>query len=315
MALQLGLHFVSRTERVPQGIDFVEHHQTGFGAVGRINEVLAPDGQIGPRDSGIGSKDEHHRVGLGNQVDGELWLCTHSVQPWGIENHQTMLQQRVRQIDDGMAPLGHFHQPLCSLGGVFLWQLVVPEAQSTRVVHAHPLGLGHLANGCGNLFAIVRVECDFQPALGRRAPFGQALGKQSGFNWQKSQRRRQRRLIPQLGGAHCGSPCAGRHDAAPIAGKKDRVDQLGFPTRELRHKRNHDLVCAHLLLKPLQSFAHGIVHQIVRRQPLGQLPQTARKIAPPCIVLLELLVERGAHCGFPSVITTRDASSKYSASS
>ena len=98
-------------------------------------------------------------------------------------------------------------------------------------------------------------------------------------------------VVAQFGGAHGGTPGAGRHDAPPIFRKKDGIDQLGFATRELCHKGHHDLVAAHLILQALQTLLDGGIHQILARQPLRQLLELLRKSTPPRTMLAKLLVK------------------------
>ena len=119
---------------------------------------------------------------LGNEVDRQLRLCTHSVQAGRVQNHQPLLQKRVRDIDDGVAPHGHLHHALRIGHGVLVCQIVMPKTQRTRIVQADLAHLRHFFEGFGNLVCIANVQGDLVPAVCLDAPLRQTLHLKPGFN-------------------------------------------------------------------------------------------------------------------------------------
>jgi hypothetical protein len=65
-----------------------------------------------------------------------LTVSTNGIEARGIEDHQAVLQQGMGQVDERMAPLRNFHHAVGVLWRIFLGQLIVPEAQRARLVHA-----------------------------------------------------------------------------------------------------------------------------------------------------------------------------------
>jgi hypothetical protein len=179
---------------------------------------------------------------------------------------------------------GHFDAALGVLHRVVVGCFVVPEAQRARLFLADPAHLGHLAHRLRQLLGIGDVDGDLGPARRLLAPMGQRMRLQPGLDGQQAQLGRQRGVVAQLGRAHRGAARARRHDAAPVAGKEDGVDQLRLAARELGHESDHDLAGADLRLEPAQALGHRLVEQLVLGQPAGQPLQPAAKLLrhAPC---------------------------------
>ena len=230
-------------------------------------------------------------MGLRNQVDRQLGLGTHGVEAGRIQNHQPLFEQGVGHIDQGVAPQGHFDQALIVQRGIVLRQFVVPKAQSACFIGRDFAHLRDLFQRCCDLVSTVNVQGQRLPGARLEAPFGQTQGLQPGIDGQQTQAGPQSGVIAQLGGAHGGTPGAGRHDAAAITGKENSVDQLGFAARKLGNKSHHDFVGADLVFKALETLLHSSVHQLVGVQPLGQTLQLLGKRTPPSAVQFKLIVE------------------------
>ena len=67
-------------------------------------EMRVPHVEVGLGDAGVGGQDEQHRVRVREQVERELGLGADRVQARRVEDHQPLLQQRMREIDDRVAP-------------------------------------------------------------------------------------------------------------------------------------------------------------------------------------------------------------------
>ena len=98
---RVGLH------AVPEAVDLVQDHEAA-GLLRRVGagEVLGPHLAVGSRHAGIGGQDEQHRVRVGQVRQRELGLGADGVQARRVQDHQALLQQRVREVDDRVAPAG-----------------------------------------------------------------------------------------------------------------------------------------------------------------------------------------------------------------
>ena len=295
LAVDLGLHLGRGAQRVPHRVDLVQDHQPGIGAVGFADQVFAPDRQVGLGDAGVRREDENHGVGLRDQVDSQLWLCADRVQAGSVQNHQTLFEQRMCDVDQRMTPARNFDQAVGTDQRVVLHLLVAPEAERLGIFDRHVPDFGDLFEGLRQLCRIVDIEIDADPFLWNHAPFHQRLGLDPGLDRQQPQAGRHVAVVTQLGRAHRGSAGAGRHDAALVAGEKDGVDELGLAARELGDKGHHDLVGSHLRFEPAQAFFDRGVEQLMISEPFGQQLQAQRELASPDAVLVELVVKRSAH--------------------
>ncbi|MNY46815.1 hypothetical protein D3C86_1820330 [compost metagenome] len=123
------------------------------------------------------------------------------------------------------------------------------------------------------------------------APLRQTLHLQTRFNREQPKTGRHVRVIAQFGRTHGGPPGTRGHDAAPIVGEEDRIDQFRLATGKLCDKCHHDFVTANLFLQALQPLLHRRIHEFVRRHPLGQTLELLGELAPPDAMLVELFVE------------------------
>ena len=222
----LGLYLLRAAEFVPQSVDFVEHHQLGAALVGVGPDVFLPNGKVRAGHASVGADDEHDRVGLVDEADGEFGLCTDGIEPGRVQNDQALFQKRVRKIDQRVAPFGHLHQALGVGGRVVLGRLAVPKAQGLRFLLRDLQGLGHPLKGVGELLGVVDVQIKGGPGLGRLAPVAQCLRLQAGLDGQEAQAGGQVWLVANFRGAHGGAPGTGGHDAPPVVGKEDGVDHF-----------------------------------------------------------------------------------------
>ncbi len=74
-------------------------------AVPGVADDVPPDIEIALRDTGIGRQHEQHRMRVRHQRQRQLRLGTDRVQTRRVENDQAVLQQRMRKVDDRVAPL------------------------------------------------------------------------------------------------------------------------------------------------------------------------------------------------------------------
>ena len=121
-------------------------------------------------------------MGLGDEVDRQLRLHTHGVQARGVHNHQPLPEQRMRHIDQGVAPFGDFHQPLRIHQRVFHAVFIAPETQLAGFVHRHLAYLRHMGHGLRQLVGIIHIQRQLHPGGRALTPLGQAVGLSTCFD-------------------------------------------------------------------------------------------------------------------------------------
>ena len=130
-------------------------------------------------------------MGLRNEIHRKFWLCTYGVQSRGIQYHQTLFEQGMWNIDQRMAPHGHFNQTVNIWNWVFVCQIVMPETQSTGILNGNPPNFRYLFQGFRNLVRVVHVQCDLHPTLRLQTPICQTLHLKARFNGKQPKARRQ----------------------------------------------------------------------------------------------------------------------------
>ena len=188
--------------------------------------MVTPDGKIGLGYARISPQHKDHGMGLRDEVDRQLRLRTHGIQAGGIQNHQPLLEKRVRHVDERMAPHGHFHPAIGIHHGVIGFIVVMPEAQRSSLIDGDLAHLGHLEQRVCNLLRIANIQRVLHPCIAAHTPLTQTLGRLTRVNGQKAQAGHQLSLPAQLCRAHGGAACARRHEAAAVVGKENSVDQL-----------------------------------------------------------------------------------------
>ena len=92
-------------ELVPQAVDLVQDDDAAPpSARDRRRRDAAPDVEVGLGDAGVGGEDEQDGVRARQQVERELRLGADRVEPGRVEDDEALLQQRMREVDDRVAP-------------------------------------------------------------------------------------------------------------------------------------------------------------------------------------------------------------------
>ena len=165
-------------------------------------------------------------MSLWNQADGQLGLGANGIEPRRIENHQSLLEQRMRDIDKGVAPFRHLDHPVRANAGIVFRMVVVPEAEEARIVLGHMAYLGDFFHRLRQLRRIIHIQINARPLFGHHPPFHERLALQACLYRQQPKTGRHGGVVAKLRRAHGRASGARWHDAATIAGKKDRIDQL-----------------------------------------------------------------------------------------
>ncbi len=248
---------------------------------------------------------------LRNQAHRGLGFGADRIEARRVQDHQALSQQGVRDVDERVPPARDL-DPAVGVGyRVVLGRVVVPEAQRARLLLRDALDLGHLLHRRGELFGVAHVQIDPRPSVGRLAPFEQGARFEPGLDRQQPQARWQFGVVAQFGRAHGRAARAGRHDAPPVAGEEQRVDQFGLAARELGDESHHHLVGAHLGFEPAQAFLHRGIQQLVLAHPFGQQLQPQGELLAPGAVVIELLMKGCGHRGLREVTESTELT-KYS---
>ena len=159
----LRLDLARHSERIVKGVDLVQDNEARrrMGA-----EMIAPDRHVGARHPGVGAEDEDRRMRARQQAQGQLRLGPDGVEPRRVEHDQTLLEQRMRVVDQGVAPGRHLDPAIVIGRRVVFRMLVVPEAEGPGPLMGDPFGSCHREHRLGQLLGVVDVERE--PAPGSR---------------------------------------------------------------------------------------------------------------------------------------------------
>ena len=141
--------------------------------------MLTPDGQIGFGDPRVCRKNKNYCMRLRNQADGQLGLGTNGIETRRIENHQSLLEQRMRDIDQGVAPFRHLDHSIRANAGIVFRMVVVPETEQTRILLGHMAHLGDLFHRLRQLRRIIHIQINARPLFRHHPPFHERLALQT----------------------------------------------------------------------------------------------------------------------------------------
>ena len=216
-------------------------------------------------------------VRRGQQRERQLGLRADRVEARRVEHDQTLAQQRVRVVDERMAPGRHLDHAVVVARRVVVGVLVVPEAEGAGLLFGDPLGARHLLEGLGQLVGVAHVELEPAPGARLRPQLAEREAFEAGLDRQQQQRRRLAVVPAELDRAHRGAARRRGQDAAAGVGEEDGVDELRLAARELGHEGDHQLLVAETLLQGVELIGCGALREIVlgeefreRVDPLGQ---------------------------------------------
>ena len=183
-------------------------------------------------------------MGVGQLGERQFRFGTDGVQSGRIENHQSLLEQRMGEVDDRMAPAGYFDETF----GVRLQAVIALCFDGKAQLDGQFLADAFLLSdaGQGGMHGVRRsnVQVDVAPLFGEALEFGHAGIGRAGFDRQQFNRRRLAGIEEQFGRAHGGATGAGGQDAVAVVAKEDGVDQFRFAAGELGDEGDDQLVFA-----------------------------------------------------------------------
>ncbi len=107
LPVDLALDLRFGLQVVPQAVDLVQDDDAaGLGRGIVAGEVLVPHLEVGLGDAGVGGQDEEQRVRVRQKVQRELGLGADRIEARRVEDHEPLLQQRMREVDHRVAPAG-----------------------------------------------------------------------------------------------------------------------------------------------------------------------------------------------------------------
>ena len=232
LALDGLRHLGVAAQFIPHAVDLVEHHQASRAGA----DMVAPDLDVAARDARVGRQNKQHRMRIRDQVQGQFRFRADGVQAGRIEDDQALFQQRMGEVDDGVAPHGNFHLAVFVQHGGSVRVVGVVQAVARRFFHADFFRQADLADGFLHVAARIDVQGQDGPGGGQVAVVAGRQVLRARLDGQQADRWRPGGVVQQLGGAHGGAARARGQDALAIAGKEDGVDQLGFAARKFRHE-------------------------------------------------------------------------------
>ena len=295
LPFDFGLDRARGLELVPQAVDLVEHRKAALvGAMFRVADEVVPHLNVGFGNAGVGREDEQHRVRRGQQRQRQFRLGAERVETRRVEDHQPLIEQRVREVDNRVPPLWHFHQPLGgevhAVLGFFLGNV---QAHGLRRFFRHGLDFGDVLQGLGDLVRRLDVERVGDPFLGKTAQFGKAGTAAACLDRQQADTGRAVFFMHQLGRAHGGAPGARRQHALAKTGKENGVDQFGFSARELGDEGHVQLVVTQRGQNLFQALVDLKVGEFLTLQPAAEAAHGREQALPPGAVGLKMLVKFG----------------------
>ena len=292
LPVDLRVDLAGGGERIDQRVDLVQHDEARQRLAA---EVIAPDAEIGLGHAGVGAEDEDGRVRGRQQAQRQLGLGSDRVQARRVEHDQALLQQRVRVVDQRMAPGRH----LDAAGGVdrrvVIGLLVVPEAEVARGVLADPFGARDLLQRLRELVGVVDLERADRPGAALQTQLGERLALEPGRDRQQHQRGRFFAVPGQLDRAHRGAARRGRQHTAAGVGEEDRVDQLGLAARELGDEGDHQFFVAQAFAQRGHLHHRGGIDELVVDEEARHLVEPPRERRSPAAQGVETEGERRRH--------------------
>ena len=257
--------------------------------------MVAPDRHVRLGDSRVGPEDEDRRMGGRQQAERELGLGADRVQAGRVEHDEALAQQRVRVVDQRMAPLGDLDAALVVERRIVFGTGVIPEAQGQRFVLADPAGAHHFGQRLRQLVGRADVELDAGPGARLRAQLAERQPFEPAHDGQQRQGRRFFGVVGEFHRAHRRAPRRGRQHAAAGVGKEDRVDQLRLAARELGDERDDQLFAGEPPRQRLQRFVRRTVGQLVFAEIVRELRQPLRQCGSPAAQGVEIAGEGRRH--------------------
>ena len=121
-------------------------------------------------------------MGLRDQTHCQLRLGTDGIKTGRIQNHQSLLEQGMGNVDQRVTPPWHFDKSIRSDQGVVRCVLVVPETQRSGLVLSDVSNFGHFLQRLCELRGVIDVQIDTGPLFWNRSPLHKRLSLQPGFN-------------------------------------------------------------------------------------------------------------------------------------
>ena len=283
LTIDLAVDLVLVAQFVPQPVDLVQHHQPALvrAVLGRAN-VVVPDLDVRFGHAGVGGQDEQHGMRRGQHAEGQFRLGAEGVQARRVQDHQPLIKQRVRQVDDGMTPFRNVDQTIVARPQADLG-LVLGDVKAHRLRRFARDGARfddvlERFDHRGRRFDVERLDLPF---FRQGLVFGDGGAVLACLDRQQLQARFRIPVVQQLGWAHGGAPGAGRQDALAEIGEEDGVDQLGLAARELGDEGDVELVVAQGSHDVIEALFGLRVAEVLSVQPTAQLAHRVGDLAAP----------------------------------
>jgi hypothetical protein len=206
----------------------------------------------------------------GSSEQRQLGLGADRVEARGVEDDEALAQQRMRVVDDRVAPRRHLDPALVVARRVVLGMRVVPEAERARrasVTHSvRVTSSSACASWSGSSICSSRrrqARCWMRSSPSERPSSRVSIGSRASDGGLLA-------VPAELDRAHRRPPGRRGQDAAAGVGEEDRVDQLRLAARELGDERDDELLVAEALAQRGDLVAGGALRQVVLAEEAGQ---------------------------------------------
>ena len=295
LAPDLALDLVGRLQRVPQPVDLVEHGDVV--AMSRVADDVPPDVEVAARDAGVGREHEQHRVRARNERQRQFRLRPDRVQARRVEDHEAPLQQRMREVDDRVAPLRDLDHAARVDGDGLVGIFGIEQPVAARLLDGHPDRLGDHPERAEHSVRRTRVDRKHLPLVGKPLEVGRGSGPAARLDRQRAYARRQRRVVQQFGRAHRRAPRGRRQHALAVLREEDRVDQFGLAAGELGDEGDDELVLGEAIEREIEAPPDVAVEHLRLAHPLAQVDDRLRQRVAPVAVFLESGSQGSHGCG------------------
>ena len=278
---------------VPHQVDLVQH---GYAARDIALHILLPDVEVGFGDTGIHRQKEQYGVRTRNQGQRQFGLGAERVQARSIEDDQALLQQRMRIVDQRMAPardldfapVFHYYGGRHEIG-------LVEQPEQPGLLHRYRFDLGEAGHRRCHVVLRCQIEPDLHPFDRLVLQCCDALVAFARFDRQQLDVWLFGSVVENLGRAHGRAADIGGQQALLEIGKKHRVDQFGLAAREFREEGENHAVVAQALDQIVDAQAALDVRVTVVFQPVLIGLNAVAQFVAPLLVRGYLVLEIAGH--------------------
>ena len=208
---------------VPENIYLVEGYEVRIAL--HCIHMVGPDLEIRLGDTGVGCQHEKDGLCIGQRVQRQLGFHAQGVQSGRVQHHQSLLEQRMRKIDDGVAPYRYFDH---LIGRRFLsLRPGIIQTQFLRFADADLFRFGNFGQSLAHFLGGTQLQNMLCRPVHRRAlVLGNGERGLARLDGQQLDAGPVFLVPPQFGRAHGRVTGRGGQETLLVIGKENRVQQF-----------------------------------------------------------------------------------------